>query len=65
MKEHAVWALYKLPQTAEIGPDDKESGEKPLPLTKCGCGNYASVATPNGNLCNACTALLAKEKFVV
>jgi hypothetical protein len=57
VKEHAVWALYKLPQTAVIGPDDKET-EKQLPLTKCGCGNYAK---PNSNFCNACTALLAKD----
>ena len=63
VKEHAVWALHKLPQTAEIGPDDKEPCEKPLQLTKCGCGNYASGTAPNGNLCNGCTALLAKEQL--
>ncbi len=36
---HAVWALHKLPQTAEIAPDDEV--KKPPRLTKCACGNYA------------------------
>ena len=56
VQEHAVWALHKLPQTAEIAPDDEV--KKPPRLTKCACGNYAR---PGETLCNACTELLVKK----
>ena len=48
--------LHKLPQTAEIAPDDEV--KKPPRLTKCACGNYAR---PGETLCNACTELLVKK----
>jgi len=50
VKQHAVWPLRQLPQTAELAPD--ADVPKPAPLERCACGNFAR---PGGPLCNACT----------